>query len=471
MSTTPPLNHDQQQAFKALQRFVEHPAADTFVLKGYAGTGKTYLMQHFARWLKENNHEFSLLASTGRAATVLRGKTGFDATTVHGELYRFSRVDGDEEDLPEDAPADKFGQMLLQFSLRPPDDGKRIYIIDEASMLGSEPGPDEGVVAFGSGQLLPDFFVAAGNNKIVFVGDPGQLPPVGQAFSPALDMGWLAGEGRTAISTTLEKIERNDAGNDILVLASNVRNMVANESNPFPKLPAAYLNNVKLYDSDQALFEDYLDVFNRKGPSAALAIARTNQEVAVINRDMRYRIYGEWDLPVKEGDVLMVVQNNYSVPLTNGDFVEVMSLGETEVHAGLNFQRIKVKAYLSGQEHELLISLEVLYGNDNNLTRDQSRMLMIDFSRRMRQRKIPVNSEAYKQRMMQDKILNCLKAKFGYAVTCHKAQGGEWDDVYLFLNNKMYGMRPKENLFRWWYTAITRAKRRLHLSRSWWIEI
>src|SRR5438045_1867013 len=129
------LNEEQKEAFKAIRKFIEHPAADIFVLKGYAGTGKTFLMQHLAMWLKENDHKFSMLASTGRAATVLRGKTGFEASTVHGELYRFNKVDGDEEDIPDDAPIDKYGQMTLQFGLRPPDEVKKVYIIDEASML------------------------------------------------------------------------------------------------------------------------------------------------------------------------------------------------------------------------------------------------------------------------------------------------------------------------------------------------
>lgn len=468
MPATATLNPDQKAALKALQKFVEHPAADTFVLKGYAGTGKTFLMQYFAGWLKENKHEFTLLASTGRAATVLRGKTGFDASTVHGELYRFSRIEGEEDDLPHDAPADRFGQMSLQFALRPPDEGKRVYIIDEASMLASEIAENETLVNFGSGQLLTDFFHAAGNNKIIFVGDPGQLPPVAQPFSPALDMDWLASQQRTAISVTLDRIERNDSDNDILVLASNVRSMTPDPAIRFPRLPARHLQNVVIHSCDQEMFEDYLQCYQEKGTSGALAVARSNQQVAAINKDMRERLFGEKDLPLKKGDVLMVVQNNNYVPLSNGDFVEVMELGETEMHVNLLFQRIRIRALLSGIEYELLISLDVLYGPDSNLSRDQSRMLMIDFSRRMLQKGIKVNSPEFKQRMMRDKVLNCLKAKFGYAVTCHKAQGGEWDDVYLFLNSKMYGM-PQTELFRWWYTAITRARKRLHLAEGWWL--
>lgn len=463
------LNEEQKEAFRALQKFIEHPAADTFVLKGYAGTGKTFLMQYLAKWLKEKKYEFSLLASTGRAATVLRGKTGFDANTVHGELYRFSKVDGDEEDIEEDAPIDKYGQMTLRFALRPVDEGKKVYIVDESSMLASDMALDTEVVYFGSGQLLPDFFDAVGNNKVIFVGDPGQLPPVGQPFSPALDMDWLAEKKRIAITITLEKIERNEPDNDILVLASMIRNMTPTPTVRFPKLPASNLNNVKLYPSQKELFKAYLEKFREVGSNGALAVARSNKMVSDINRAIRRDLFGELDLPVQVGDILMVVQNNYSVPLTNGDFVEVTELGEIRLQANLKFQGIRVKALLSEEEYELLLALDILYSSDNSFTKEQSRQLMVDFSRRMKKKGRKPNSEAYKNAMMKDPYLNCLKAKFGYAVTCHKAQGGEWDDVYLFLTSKMYGM-PQWELFRWWYTAVTRAKNQLHLHSEWWIK-
>lgn len=463
------LNEEQKEAFKAIQKFIDHPAADTFVLKGYAGTGKTFLMQHLAKWMNQHEYQFSMLASTGRAATVLRGKTGFGANTVHGELYRFSMVDGDDEDIEDDAPVDKYGQMTLLFTLRPPDEGKKIYIVDESSMLSSELALDSDQVSFGSGQLLIDFFNAIGNNKIIFVGDPGQLPPVGQNFSPALDMNWLASEKRTAISVTLEKIERNDPDNDILVLASMIRNMSPDTTIRFPRLPASNLNNVKLYSSQKELFLAYLQKFQEVGAEGTLAIARSNKTVRDINRAIRRDLYGgELDLPIQVGDILMVVQNNYSVPLSNGDFVEVMGLGETRTQANLKFQSIRIKALLSETEYELLLALDVINSLENGLTKEQSRELMIDFSRRMKAKGIKANSPEYKERMMKDSYLNSLKAKFGYAVTCHKAQGGEWDDVFLFLTSKMYGM-PQNELFRWWYTAVTRARGHLHLEKGWWI--
>lgn len=464
-----PLNPEQKQAFKSIIKFIDHPAADTFVLKGYAGTGKTYLMQHLAKWLNENEISFALLASTGRAATVLRGKTGFEASTVHGELYRFSKVDGDDENIPEDAPIEKYGQMVLQFALRTPDEEKKVYIVDEASMLSSELSPDENPASFGSGQLLPDFFHAIGTNKIIFVGDPGQLPPINQGISPALDLDWLSHNNRVAISTTLDTIERTDSGNDILVFASLIRNLPNSTSfNKFTKLPARNFNNVVIHDNIKSLFQHYLQTFKEKGTNETIAIARSNKLVSQINRAIRRDLLGQEDLPMHPKEILMVVQNNYSVPLTNGDFVEVMEVGEVSLQAGLRFQNIRVKALSSEIDYSILVSIDVLQSKEGNFTKQQSKALMVEFSRRMKSKKVKPNSDAYKQAMMKDEYLNCLKAKFGYAVTCHKAQGGEWSDVYIFLDKGMYVMEP-QNLFKWWYTAVTRAKVRLHLHNDWWI--
>ncbi len=463
------LNSEQKEAFKAIRKFLEHPAADTFVLKGYAGTGKTFLMQHLAKWLEQHEHKFSMLASTGRAAAVLRGKTGFDARTVHGELYRFNRVEGDDDTIPEDAPIENYGQMTLRFDLRQPDEEKRIYIVDEASMLSSELSVGGEVTFFGSGVLLIDFFEAVGKNKIIFVGDPGQLPPVQQLYSPALDLNWLAENNRVAITTTLEKIERTAASNDILVLATMIRNLHSSTAyTKFTKLPARNFQHVQLHASMQDLYNSYVEKFKQHGTNGVIAVARSNKLVDQINRAFRRDVYGDPNLPIQPKEILMVVQNNYAVPLTNGDFVEVVSVGEIVLQANLRFQSIRVKALASEREYELLISIDVLQSKDGNFTRHQSKALMVDFSRRMKSKRIQPNSEKYKEEMMKDGFLNCLKAKFGYAVTCHKAQGGEWDEVYLFLDKGMYIMEPP-GLFRWWYTAVTRARKKLHIHDEWWI--
>jgi len=417
-SGKPTLNTDQKEAFKAIKKFLEQSQANTFVLKGYAGTGKTFLMQYLGKWLQEKEHNFCLLAATGRAATVLRGKTGFSAKTVHSELYNFSSIDGINENKLPDSKADQEGQMSLQFKTRSPDENKMLYIVDEASMLSGDLTKEALFATFGSGILLNDFFEVVDKNKVIFVGDPCQLPPVGQGTSPALDLNWLNKQGRIAVSFTLEKIERTDATNDILKLAGAVRKMSTDtDLLRYPKLPAAHLSNVKLEVSDKLLFANYLATYKTTGTNGTLAIARSNKMVRNINRAMRRDLFGSLDMPLQHNDVLLVTQNNYAVPLTNGDFVKVIELGEIKSNINLHFQRVTVKAISSGIEYNLLLSLDALYNSKGNFTNDQMKTLMIDFDYRMQQKQTGTNSDKYKRAMLEDEYLNCLRVTYGYAVT------------------------------------------------------
>lgn len=473
MPPKPTLNSDQKQAFKAIQKFLEHPSANVFVLKGYAGTGKTFLMQHLGKWLTAGEQAFSLLASTGRAAAVLKGKTGFSAKTVHSELYNFAKVDGIDDEILDNAEVDGTGQMSMQFTTRLPDECKQLYIVDEASMLSGNMTKDLLFARFGSGVLLNDFFEVVGSNKVIFVGDPCQLPPVGQSFSPALDLSWLATQNRVSLSFTLNKIERVDSSNDILKLADAVRNMSLQKVwELYPKLPASGLNNVQLHLSDRALFANYLEKYRQTGANDTIAIARSNQMVNNINKAMRRELYQKINMPLQKDEILLVTQNNYSVPLTNGDFVIVTELGEAKSRTGLHFQNVKVRPVSSEKEYDMLLSLDALYSIKGTLTNQQMERLMMDFSQRARAKNISPNTADYKKAMLDDEYLNCLKATYGYAVTCHKAQGGEWNNVFLFLdnnNNGMYNMQPRE-LCNWWYTSITRARRELHLAKHWWVK-
>src|ERR1700735_479675 len=156
-SPKPKLNPDQKEALKAIKDFLDDPEANTFVLKGYAGTGKTFLMQLLGKRLQEKEYKFCMLASTGRAAAVLRGKTGFITKTVHGELYHFSKVDGIDEAMLITDRTSKNGQMSLQFATRIPDQDKILYIVDEASMLSGDFTDTAFFATFGSGVLLNDF--------------------------------------------------------------------------------------------------------------------------------------------------------------------------------------------------------------------------------------------------------------------------------------------------------------------------
>lgn len=471
MAEKPTLNADQKEALKAILKFLDHPSLNVFVLKGYAGTGKTFLMQQLAVWLKSRNQKFVMLASTGRAASVLKGKTGFAARTVHSELYNFDKVDGLDAHVAAKANNENSGQISMQFTTRKPDEEKILYIVDEASMLSSDEAIGDDLFAtFGSGFLLNDFFEVAGTNKIIFVGDPCQLPPVKQDFSPALDMDWLKKQDRVAVSVTLEKIERTDAGNDILKLASDIRGI--NRQTAWEKwirLPARNLNNVKLHASEDTLFQEYVKTYKKKGTSGALAIARSNRVVQHINSAMREQLFGELNLPLQVGDVLLVTQNNRKIPLTNGDFVVILTLGETELRADLRFQSVRIKAVASDKEYNILLVLDTLYSSRGDMSSHQMKALVIDFHNRMIYKGIPSNSPLYHEAMGEDDYLNSLKTTFGYAVTCHKSQGGEWDDIFLFLDKGMYHMPPPD-LSRWWYTAVTRARKELNLANEWWVR-
>ncbi len=464
------LTTSQQEVLSLLHSFFKNSSINTFILKGYAGTGKTFLMQHLAKELQENKASFSFLATTGRAATVLNGKTGFNARTVHGELYHFHEVNGDNENIPKNAPIDSFGQMKLIFNLRQKDESDRLYIIDESSMLSTEVLDDTSYAEFGSGNLLSDLLNVLGNNKVIFVGDPCQLPPVGQSFSPALDEGFLTNIGRTVLVGELTEIVRMKSDNDILLLAQEIRNMISSVNLPkWSKLPASNRNNCTVHSSEKALLDEYLRQFSKQDKTDFIAIAQSNKMCNRINETVRSHLYKKDHAPLHVGDILMVTQNNYLIPLTNGDFVQVTAIGAPRSEANLHFQSVRIKHLLTEKEFEILLAMDVLYGNLSNLSKEQQRMLMINFSNRMRNKSIIPNSNSYKENMKVDPYLNSLRATFGYAVTCHKSQGGEWNEVFLFLQKGMYSM-PQNDMLRWWYTAITRTKDRLHLGYDWWIQ-
>jgi hypothetical protein len=316
--------------------------------------------------------------------------------------------------------------------------------------------------------LLSDLLQVAATNKIIFSGDPAQLPPVTQPASPALDERWFKRQGKPVSSFLLNEVLRQSEDSDVLRLATEVRKLTQHHGDQkWIKLPASGYDAVRVSEYDQ-LKNDYASYFSRYGIEQSIAICHSNARCAEIIRHVRRIRYGVADSPLQIGDVLMVTQNNYLVPLVNGDFVEVTHLSDRRMHVGIAFRRVRLKAVHNSIEYEVLICEDLLFNGQPNLTSDQQRTLMIDFSKKMRSNGIKPKSEAYYQAMEKDPFLNSLRANFGYAVTCHKAQGGEWDKVFLFLHKGMYIMQPA-SLTRWWYTAVTRAKRSLELSGGWWI--
>lgn len=459
----------QAEALKQIRFFLNRPGHGVFILKGYAGTGKTTLLQQLGLELKKNKKDFVMLAPTGRAAAVLRAKTGISTATIHSELYRFSEIDGEPEN--EGVPTeDEYGQMRLMFSLKMPEEEKeQIYIVDEASMISDEASESNSHTQFGSGHLLSDLLSVVGINKIIFSGDPSQLPPVGSEDSPALSVLYMKALGKYVEHFELTDILRQKENSEILKLATAVRAQTQMDSFPkWVKLPARSGEQIYLM-SNTDLKQTYIQHIEERGFDQTIAVCHSNVQCSEINKSVRERLYGDPMIKVQEGDLLMITQNNYSVPVTNGDFVTVVSVGMRIQHVGINYVEVRIKVQLTGKEYDCLLCEEPLYNGKANLTQDQQRTLMIDFSRRMRQKKIRPKSQKFQLALQQDEFLNALKANFGYAVTCHKSQGGEWDHVFFFLNKGMYNMQYP-GLCRWWYTGITRARERLYIVKDWWVE-
>lgn len=466
------LNTKQQKVFDHLKEFIkkDYPI-DTIILNGYAGTGKTLLVQEFASYLQKKKIKFSLLATTGRAAAVLRGKTDFPTSTIHGALYKFSKVDGDSDDIAIDAKPDEYGQMKLLFEPAELLEEDCIYIIDEASMLASESSDDSSFAIFGTGSLLPDLLHAIGRNKIILVGDPAQLPPVFQDASPAFDIKWLETYNRKVERYFLEEIMRTDKDNDILIVAEEVRKNIGKESfSKWIKLPALNRNNCKVLPDANTVFLEYYSYFLQFGPEGAIGIAHSNKACNHLNQFFRRRLYPNRNNLLEVGEILMVTQNNYLIPLVNGDFIKVLNIGEISEKCNLRFQNVKIEHLVSGNIYEIKLALDPLSQYVSNLSTDQQRNLMIDFSKRMRKKGIKANSNFYKDAMQKDVYLNSLRATYGYVITCHKSQGGEWENVFLFLDKGMYGYMSQDYMRKWWYTAITRAKKYLFLHREWWLN-
>lgn len=468
MSNSLILNEQQQQAFDRLIEFLALPDQAFFILKGYAGTGKTTLLQHLSAHLQEKKTVFSLLAPTGRAAAVLSAKSGFTARTLHSELYHFQDIEGDADPTKEKTEVTDYGQMRLLFAIRKPDDEiRKVYIVDEASMIGDERSDDTSFASFGSGHLLSDLITLVGSNKVIFSGDPCQLPPVGSSDSPALSVEFFKNLGKNVFTFEMTQILRQKQDSEVLKLATQVRRMTITYKTKWVKLPARSSAAISVLPFDQ-MKEQYIEELAQNGTGDTIAISLSNQNCHQINLQVRKKLHQDPHCPLQVGDLLMVTQNNYLVPLTNGDFAEVLQVGTTLSVKGIGFLHITVKARLTGKAHETLLCLDPLNNGQSNLNTHQQRILMIDFSQRMREKKIRPKTELYYSTMQKDPILNSLRANFGYAVTCHKSQGGEWEKVYFFLNKGMYVMNPPE-LTRWWYTGITRSRDKLFLVSEWWI--
>lgn len=466
----------QKRAYSKLMEFVTDEEAKIFILKGYAGTGKTTLMRKLVEEMNSRHEPYSLLASTGRAAKILANATGYETHTVHSEIYKFTDLNQDLETVAnsrEINDVDSTGQLYLNFELTTKSHigqtKPHYYIIDEASMVSDTVDKNTTQAIFGSGQLLSDLFHYDSEGKYIFVGDICQLPPIMQTISPALTPKYIEENfSIKAYESELTDVVRQSGDNDIAIASQRIRKLYYSpQSWKWAKFPLKGYKNIHLLGNQASLFTQYIKRIETEGYNSATLISFSNKQCDVITQIIRPS-FGHTAAFVEKGDLLLVTQNNLISGLMNGDLVTVEDIIIQEKRAGLTFLKVSVKELFTKRVYSQLMIADIIYSNQTNLTQSQQKELFIDFYYRMKDKGISQKSQAFKQNMISDPYLNALRTVFGYALTCHKAQGGEWDYVYLDIP-KSVPVLPKPYVYQWVYTAMTRAKKGLYLVDDFWI--
>lgn len=444
---------EQEKAVNFLADFLFSPKMDTvFLLKGYAGTGKTSLVGALVKTLDQLKQKCVLLAPTGRAAKVFTQYAGHSAYTIHKKIYRQRTFSND---------LDNFGldKNLHQHTL---------FIVDEASMIANEglSGP-----SFGTGRLLDDLiqYVYSGTGcRLLLVGDTAQLPPVGEEESPALSAERLSGYGLEVIQVRLTEVVRQTNDSGILWNATALRRNYMDEENWFelPLLRVQGFPDVRVVPGGE-LIEALDDCYGQAGMDETLVVCRSNKRANLYNRGIRNSIlYREDEL--NSGDRLLVAKNNYYWTegckemdfIANGDIAVVRRVRRVREAYGFRFADV-VLAFPDYQDFELEVKvlLDTLHTDSPALTKEESDRLfhtvLEDYA------DVPNQRERMKK-MKADPHYNALQVKYAYALTCHKAQGGQWQRVFLdqgYMTEEM--LTP--DYFRWLYTAITRATEKLYL--------
>ena len=474
------LTSGQNGLLDELDKFLSDKST-CFLLKGYAGTGKTFMMKGLTDFLTETKRSFRIAAPTGRAAKVISQKTKHKAYTIHKTIYS-------SKDLKEFKTKNEDGTETFKFyyELKHNEDpDNTIYIIDEASMLSNVYSEGE-FFRFGSGYLLKDLinYINFDNNdhnkKVIFIGDNAQLPPVNMNFSPALDGKYLQ-DNCNLVSSEFELTEvvRQKAESGILHNATKLRQSL--KANIFNQLDIETSFNDINKTKHEELLSKYLEACNNSIDEETIIVAYSNSSVKEYNDFVRNHFFPNQNtITVK--DKIILVSNNYNYPqmeLLNGDFgivKEVSTINESrtiklkrknrrnetiEINVPLTFRNVTITfTDEEFKKHDIQCKIieNLLYSRHRDLSSDELKALYIDF--KIRNEKLKSGTKEFKDAIRSDVYFNALRIKFGYAVTCHKAQGGEWANT--FLNCKTSMGYFNSSYFRWLYTGITRAKENLY---------
>ncbi len=439
----------QAQAIYVLARLLQsRKPRCAMLLRGYAGTGKTSLMQALVRYQKNQGMSCVLLAPTGRAAKVLGQYTSTTAFTIHRYIYQRS--------------VDRNGKS--SFSIRPNRQKRTVYIVDEASMLSDA---HSGLGGSLLSDLISHVYMAEGC-KLILLGDDAQLPPVGMQESPALDIDRLRADyDLTIAGHLLDEVVRQSRDSSILDLATAIRNRVFSENHSDPKIEYKAGPDVVHLDSRE-LQESLEEEYDRHGKGNVRIICRSNKSANLFNKQIRSQVF-QMDDELCAGEMLMVVRNNYlwaqeeeKMPfIANGEMCELLYSKRHEERYGMRF----VTLGLSFVDHEGVEAIECNSVLDSLEAKTPS-LPQADMDKLYQEVRTDLSFDSgpaeLKSKMQSDPWLNALQVKYGYAVTCHKAQGGQWPVVFIDR-----GFIPDDGMdreyWRWLYTAVTRATEKVYL--------
>ena len=446
---------EQENSIEKLSEFILSPDdRAVFVLCGYAGTGKTTLVSALVRTLTALQRKCVLLAPTGRAAKVFAAYSEKGAFTIHKWIYRQKSI------------------VSNTFTLSENLSKNALFIVDEASMIANG-----GMSGFGSGALLDDLveFVYSGDGcRLLLLGDTAQLPPVGEELSPALSPDYLRSMYLNVMQMELTQVMRQSEDSGILSNATMLRRIIASGStDALPNIRLKGFPDISIVTGEN-LIESIETEFGNVGIEETIILCRSNKRANIYNEGIRRRIlYREDEL--NRGDLLMIVKNNYYWReqigkvdkellekidfIANGDIAEIIRVGGSEEMYGFRFADVTLSFPDYDCEMEVKIILDTLTSESPSLTRDENERLFSavweDYSEIGSKRK-------RMEKLREDPYYNAMQVKYGYAVTCHKAQGGQWKTVFLdqgFIAPDGIGT----DYYRWLYTAFTRASEKLYL--------
>ena len=443
-----------------MKSFVAAPEENIFILKGYAGTGKTTLLSVLLDYLDRQRISYDLMAPTGRAAKVMQDKLKRGASTIHSRIYKYEAAkEGQDEQ--------KNVYHRLYYAV---DEAKygSVIIVDEGSMVSIKKQLDE-IYVMGSDSLLEDILTYADvrslRAKIIFVGDPAQLPPVGENEPIALQRDTFESRGLRVKESWLREVVRQASDSLILANATQMRRFIEEGHGVvMPEYDDHSFQRVEALD----LRSCYFRLFPKNNLDNGPIIVYSNRSCLELNQAIRKRYFPNRP-NVTEGDKLLVVKNNQLHHLVNGDFVEVVWASSTaesynillkEGNVTLTFRDLQIKT--DERVYKVKILDDLLSSPQASITSSEGKALFekarVDAYRYWRQSKgegVPMPEEEYARFMRSDEYFNALHCKYGYAVTCHKSQGGEWDTVLVDYEGRN---QISVDAMRWAYTATTRAR-------------